>query len=68
MPAPHITRHYYKIYDIDNLPEIQLKQIEHFFTHYKDLEEGKWVETIGWGHHDEAERIIMQAIEAGKGA
>ncbi len=68
VPAPHITRHYEKIYDIDNLPEIQLKQIEHFFTHYKDLEEGKWVETIGWGHHDEAEKIIMQAIEAGKDA
>jgi hypothetical protein len=25
------------------LPEITIKQIEHFFSHYKDLEPGKWV-------------------------
>jgi len=68
VPAPHITRHYEKVYDIDNLPEIQLRQIEHFFAHYKDLEGGKWVETIGWGHHDEAEKLIMQAIELAKKA
>ncbi|WP_038035536.1 inorganic diphosphatase [Thermopetrobacter sp. TC1] len=63
VPAPHITRHYEKIFDIDDLPEIQLRQIEHFFTHYKDLEAGKWVRTEGWGHHEEAERLIMEALE-----
>ncbi len=63
VPAPHITRHYEKIFDIDDLPEIQLRQIEHFFTHYKDLEAGKWVRMEGWGHHEEAERLIMEALE-----
>jgi len=63
VPAPHITRHYEKIFDIADLPEIQLRQIEHFFTHYKDLEDGKWVKMEGWGGHEEAERIIMQALE-----
>jgi len=32
--------------DIENytdLPEIVCQRIEHFFTHYKDLEKGKWV-------------------------
>ena len=68
VPAPHITRVYEKVHDIADLPEIQLKQIEHFFTHYKDLEAGKWVETIGWGGAAEAESIIMDAIEKAKGA
>src|SRR5256885_11988567 len=25
-----------------------LKQIQHFFEHYKDLEKGKWVKVLGW--------------------
>jgi inorganic pyrophosphatase len=28
-----------------DLPDITLKQIEHFFQHYKDLEPGKWVKS-----------------------
>ena len=31
-----------------DLPEISLKQIEHFFAHYKDLEPGKFVKLKGW--------------------
>ena len=68
VPAPHITRHYEKVRDVDDLPEIQLKQIEHFFTHYKDLEAGKWVETIGWGGAAEARRLIMESVERAKAA
>ncbi len=67
VPAPHITRHYEDIHDISDLPGIQLKQIEHFFTHYKDLEEGKWARMEGWGGHEEAERLIMNSIERHNG-
>ena len=63
VPASHITRHYENIHDVSDLPEIQLKQIEHFFTHYKDLEAGKWVETLGWGGREEARRLIMDSID-----
>ncbi len=62
VPAPHITRHYEDIHDISALPAIQLGQIEHFFTHYKDLEEGKWSKMDGWGDCGEARRLIMEAI------
>ena len=64
VPAPHITRHYETIHDIADLPDIQLKQIEHFFTHYKDLEGGKWVKTEGWGDAAQAKALIMAAIAA----
>jgi inorganic pyrophosphatase len=43
-----------------------LKQIEHFFAHYKDLEPGKWVKIIRWGGADEAHRLIAAAIERAK--
>ena len=44
------------------MPEISIKQIEHFFAHYKDLEPGKWVKIDHWGHADEAKKLIMAAI------
>ncbi len=68
VPVPHITRHYEDIHDISDLPGIQLKQIEHFFAHYKDLEEGKWAQMEGWGGHEEAERLIMNSIERHDGS
>jgi inorganic pyrophosphatase len=49
-----------------DLPEITLAQIEHFFSHYKDLEPGKWVKVIGWGDADEARRMIADAIARAK--
>jgi Inorganic pyrophosphatase len=51
-----------------DMPGITLKQIEHFFTHYKDLESDKWVKTVGWGDADKAKELIVQAIERAKAA
>jgi inorganic pyrophosphatase len=45
------------------LPEITREQIQHFFEHYKDLEPGKWVKTIGWGNRADALLTIQQSIE-----
>jgi inorganic pyrophosphatase len=39
-----------------------LQQIEHFFEHYKDLEEGKWVKIGDWGDSAAARRAIGEAI------
>ncbi len=32
----------------EDLNPLRLKTIQHFFEHYKDLEEGKWVSVKGW--------------------
>jgi inorganic pyrophosphatase len=45
-----------------------MQQIEHFFTHYKDLESKKWVRVGTWGGADEARRITIEAIERAKAA
>jgi inorganic pyrophosphatase len=39
------------------------KQIEHFFAHYKDLEERKWFKPLGWGDAADAKRIIVESID-----
>ena len=51
---------------IEDVPEIRLRQIQHFFEHYKDLEPGKWVKMLGWGDAAEARRLIAEAIERAK--
>ncbi|MBL8908208.1 MAG: inorganic diphosphatase [Rhizobiales bacterium] len=67
VPVPRLTRRYESVHSYRDLPEITTRQIEHFFTHYKDLESGKWVKLLGWGDADEAEAMIVEAIErAGK--
>src|SRR5271169_3145268 len=47
VPVSRLTRRYDQVADYKNLPEITVKQIQHFFEHYKDLEDNKWVKLIG---------------------
>ncbi|MDH3871974.1 MAG: inorganic diphosphatase, partial [Gammaproteobacteria bacterium] len=47
----------------DDMPENLVGQIAHFFEHYKDLDEGKWVRVEGWGGVDEAKAEIMESVE-----
>jgi inorganic pyrophosphatase len=44
--------------DIDQVPEYDLLEIQHFFTVYKDLEPGKSVEGATWVGRAEAEEEI----------
>jgi len=56
------------VQNFSDLPEITLKQIEHFFESYKDLEPGKWVKLRGWGDGDHARRLVLEGIESAKAA
>jgi inorganic pyrophosphatase len=68
VPVPRLTRRYESVHDYRDLPEITIKQIEHFFQHYKDLESSKWVEMLGWGDAAEARQVIVESIERARGA
>ncbi|MET0962028.1 MAG: inorganic diphosphatase [Noviherbaspirillum sp.] len=48
----------------EDLNELRLQQIQHFFEHYKDLEKGKWVKIEGWVGPEEAKQEILGGIEA----
>jgi inorganic pyrophosphatase len=63
VPSNKITQRYEKVKNIADLPDITLRQIQHFFEHYKDLEPGKWVKMKEWGDVDVARRLILEAVE-----
>ena len=66
VPVSRLTRRYEQVQDYTQLPDITIRQIEHFFEHYKDLEDFKWVKALGWGDVNEAKRIILESIERAK--
>jgi len=66
VPSAHLTQRYDRVNNYTDLPEITLKQIEHFFEHYKDLEPGKWVKIVRWGDAADAHRLILEGIERAK--
>ena len=63
VPADPLHPYYKNVSSYRDLPQILLDQISHFFEHYKDLEENKWVKVKRWGEAGEAEKMIAEAIE-----
>lgn len=68
VPTHALTKRYDSVKDYNDLPDITLKQIEHFFEHYKDLEPGKWVKIGGWQNVDTAKTLILEAVDRAKAA
>ena len=66
VPSQHISQRFDGIANVSDLPEITVRQIEHFFAHYKDLEPGKWVKIVRWGDAAEAKMLIVQGIARAK--
>lgn len=62
VPSQRLTRRYEKVLTYTDLPDITIQQVDHFFAHYKDLEPGKWAKIHHWGHAEEAQRLISEAI------
>ena len=48
---------------MEDLPQLLRDQMVHFFEHYKDLEEGKWVKVLGWEGIEEAHKEILGGLE-----
>ncbi|MER0237002.1 inorganic diphosphatase [Fulvimarina sp. MAC8] len=63
VPTSKMTRQYENVKTATDMPEILLKQVEHFFEHYKDLEPGKWVKIHNWGDVEQARKMIREAVE-----
>jgi len=66
VPHQKLTRFYEKVHNYTDLPEILVERIVHFFTHYKDMEPGKWVKVEGIEGVEKARELIVQAIERAK--
>lgn len=48
VPHTKLTKLYDHVQEIDDLPELLINQIKHYFENYKALEAGKWVKVDGW--------------------
>jgi len=63
VPVDELHPFYNGIRSYRDLPPILCEQIGHFFAHYKDLEEGKWVKVSHWIDAEEAATVILQGID-----
>jgi inorganic pyrophosphatase len=53
--------YYEEFFDIADIPQHLLKEVEYFFSTYKDLE-GKRVQIVGWEKSESAAQVIMESI------
>lgn len=62
VPAKQLYPFYNDVKRYNDLPEVQIEQITHFYAHYKDLERDKWVKIVRWGDETEAAEYIRAGI------
>jgi inorganic pyrophosphatase len=62
VPTAKLLPHYKNIQSLEDVSPITLKSITHFFEHYKDLEEGKWVKVLGWEGIEAARKEVTDGI------
>jgi inorganic pyrophosphatase len=68
VPVDRLNPFHTGIHNYTDLPEILLRQIVHFFQHYKDLEPKKWTKIGDWIDAAGAEKLIVASIERAKTA
>ncbi|WP_028883801.1 inorganic diphosphatase [Taylorella asinigenitalis] len=66
VPVTKLYPPYAQFKDINDLPQQDLNQIKHFFEHYKDLEEGKWVKVTGFEGIESAKTDVLEAQKSYK--
>jgi inorganic pyrophosphatase len=52
---------YEEYFDISDIPQHTLREVQHFFATYKDLE-GRRVQVVGWEKSERAMRVIEESI------
>ena len=63
VPVDKLCYDYRGIENYNQLSQMLLDQITHFFEHYKDLEKTKWVKIEGWEDVNSAKREVMESVE-----
>lgn len=62
VPTNKLSKMYAAVETYKDFPQPLLLSIEHFFKHYKDLEEGKWVQIEGWEGPEAAKNEIISSV------
>lgn len=63
VPIAKLTTLYQHVHQPTDFHPTLLRTIEHFFQHYKDLEEGKWVKVDGWENVESAKKEILASVK-----
>lgn len=66
VPTSKMHPSFEAIQGVEDIPLSKREQIEHFFTHYKDLEKGKWSKTQGWEGAEKAISLIQEGMDNNK--
>lgn len=51
------------VHSLDDLGERWQQQVEHHFTHYKDLKKPGSTKVLGWGNIEDAKKVIKESID-----
>lgn len=62
VPINKLCKIYEAVKTYQDMSQHLLLSLEHFFKHYKDLEEGKWVQVDGWEGPDLARQEILASV------
>lgn len=68
VPIDRLCALYRQVIAPQDMPEMLLAQIAHFFAHYKDLEPNHWAKVDGWTGPAEAKAEIVADVERYRGA
>jgi len=63
VPVDKLHPYYSGVKSFRDLRPILCEQIAHFFTHYKDLEAGKWVRLKSWAEPEAAAELIREGMK-----
>ncbi len=63
VPADDVSDRWSHIKDLADMPKELMDRTAHFFEHYKDLDEGKWVRVQGWEDVEAAREEILNSLK-----
>jgi inorganic pyrophosphatase len=63
VPIEKACKQYSHIKTLNDVSKTLLDSIEHFFSHYKDLEPNKWVKIKGWEDVSAAQKEITESVK-----
>ncbi|MCU7873311.1 MAG: inorganic diphosphatase [Candidatus Thiodiazotropha sp. (ex Lucinoma borealis)] len=63
VPVDSVSSRWTQVRTEHDMPEELMERIAHFFEHYKDLDEGKWVRVQGWEGTEAAKQEVRNSVQ-----
>ena len=63
VPSDKVSDRWSHVNDVQDMPAELMDRLAHFFEHYKDLDEGKWVRVKGWEGKEAALNEVLSSVK-----